>query len=393
MPVEPPNQVSIIMKSFPLFRRNAAASLVMAALLAACGDMPTQASTLPEETPGATQPQPAAPAPATPAPSARPFFNGAFLGDANSTPERIGPAIREFAQRSGKHPSMVKTFHNLECDWAAGWCGQLLRSVRTAGSTNFLAIDLRWTGAPEKGLLDAINSGAADARFTAMARGFAAFGDVVLLEPAWEMNGNWAYAWQGIENGGDTNAPARYVRAWRRMVDIFRREGATNVRWVFNPNVGNPVAAGAGTGHWNWYGNYYPGDAYADYVGAHGFNAPKVWGGGWQSFGEMFDGARADHILSDLVQRFPGKPIIVGEFATDEGTGDAKARWITEAYAALLQHPNVVGAVWFNMNKEADWRIESSAAAEAAFRAAMAEPRIRTAFDASAASLGRLASN
>ena len=52
----------------------------------------------------------------------------------------------------------------------------------------------------------------------------------------------------------------------------------------------------------------------------------------------------------------------------------------------------MVGAVWFNMNKEADWRIESSPAAEAAFRAAMAEPRIRTAFDVAASTaLGSLA--
>jgi endoglucanase len=379
------------MKSISMLRRPLAAAFALATLLAACADVPTQAST-PPETPGDTTPAPA-PAPVTPAPSARPFFHGAFLGDENSTPERIGPAIRAFAQRSGKQPAMVKTFHNLDCDWSAGWCGQLLRSVRAAGSTNYLAIDLRWSGAPEQGLLDAINSGAADARLTAMARGFAAFGDVVLLEPAWEMNGNWAYAWQGVANGGDVNAPAKYRRAWQRIVDIFRREGASNVRWVFNPNVGNPVAAGAGTSHWNWYGNYYPGNAYVDYVGAHGFNAPKVWGGPWQSFGEMFDGARADNILSDLVRRYPGKPIIVGEFATDEGSGDAKARWITDAYAALLSHPNVVGAVWFNMNKEADWRIESSAAAEAAFRAAMAEPRIRTAFDASVSALGQMAAN
>jgi hypothetical protein len=153
---------------------------------------------------------------------------------------------------------------------------------------------------------------------------------------------------------------------------------------TFNPNVGNPVQAGAGTGHWNWYGNYYPGDAYVDYVGAHGFNAPRVWGGRWTGFDEMFDGARADHILSDLVTRYPGKPIIVGEFATDEGAANAKAQWIGDAYLALLNHPNVVGAVWFNMDKEADWRIESSPAAEAAFRAAMAEPRIRVSFDASA---------
>ncbi|HEX6370141.1 MAG TPA: glycosyl hydrolase [Longimicrobium sp.] len=373
-------------------RRPRVAILAVAALLAACADMPTQAETPPATDPGAAP----APAPATPpaaSDAARPFFSGAFLGDANSTPERIGPAIAEWTQRAGKHPSLVKTFHNLECDWSAGaWCGQLLRAVRTAGSTNFLAIDLRWSGAPEKGLLDAINSGAADARLTAMARGFAAFGDPVLLEPAWEMNGNWQYAWQGIENGANQNAPAKYVAAWRRVVGIFRAQGATNVRWVFNPNVGNPVQAGGGTSHWNWYGNYYPGDAYVDYVGAHGFNAPRVWGGSWTGFTEMFDGARADHILSDLVSRYPGKPIIVGEFATDEGAGNAKAQWISEAYRALLNHPNVVGAVWFNMNKEADWRIESSPAAEAAFRAAMAEPRIRVAFDVSASTaLGSLA--
>lgn len=370
-----------------VLRRPRTAVLAVAALLAACGDVPTAAETPPTPEP--------VPAPATPPAenSARPFYSGAFLGDANSTPERIGPAIAEWTQRSGKHPSLVKTFHNLECDWSAGaWCGQLLRSVRAAGSTNFLAIDLRWTGAPEKGLLDAINSGAADARLSAMARGFAAFGDAVLLEPAWEMNGNWQYAWQGIENGGDKNAPARYVAAWRRIVSIFRREGANNVRWVFNPNVGNPVQAGAGTGHWNWYGNYYPGDAFVDYVGAHGFNAPKVWGGSWTGFTDMFDGARADHILSDLVSRYPGKPIIVGEFATDEGAGNAKAQWISDAYRALLNHPNVVGAVWFNMNKEADWRIESSPAAEAAFRAAMAEPRIRVSFEVAASTaLGSLA--
>jgi hypothetical protein len=369
------------------------AALALSALFAACGDVPTQATTPPDETPGSSTPEPT---PTPPAASARPFFSGAFLGDANSTPERIGPAIRAFAERSGKHPSMVKTFHDLDCDWSASaWCGQLLRNVRAAGSTSYLAIDTRWAGAPTKGLLDAIIAGAADAKLTAMARGFASFGDVVLLEPAWEMNGNWAYAWQGIENGGDGNAPAKYVRAWRRIVDIFRREGATNVRWVFNPNVGNPVAAGAGTGHWNWYGNYYPGDAYVDYVGAHGFNAPTVWGGSWQSFGEMFDGARADHILSDLANRYPGKPIIIGEFASDEGAGDAKARWITDAYRTLLNHPSVVGAVWFNMDKEADWRIESSTSSEAAFRAVMAEPRIRAAFDVTAvsASVGQLASN
>lgn len=372
-----------------LFRPRAAV-LAVAVLLAGCADMPTHSD--PAANPADKRAPRPAPAP-TPTPTTRAFFSGVYLGDAASTPEGIGPGVRDFAARSGKQPSMVKTFHNLNCDFAAtGWCGQVARAVRTASSTNYLAIDLRWTGAPTTGLLDAINAGAADARLVKMARDMAAFGDPVLLEPAWEMNGNWSFAWQGVENGADATAPARYVAAWRRMVNIFRREGASNVRFVFNPNVGNPVQYGGGTTHWNWYGNYYPGDAYVDYVGAHGFNAPRVWGGSWKGFSEMFNGASADYILSDLASRYPTKPIIVGEFASEEGAGDAKAQWITDAYKVMLSHPNVVGAVWFNMNKEADWRIQSSPAAEAAFRGAMAEPRIRVAFDlAASTALGSLA--
>ena len=352
-------------------RRRRAAPLLLAALLASCAEAPTQSSPAPGQTPGT-------PAPTT---TVRPFYTGAYLGDANTTPERIGPAIAEFGRLAGKRPSLVKSFHDLDCDFtAAGWCGRLLREVDRAGATSLLAIDVRWAGGPRTGVLDAINAGRADARIAAVARGLKSVGAVVLLEPAWEMNGDWSFAWQGVENGGSAG-PAKYVAAWRRIVDIFRREGAANVRWVWNPNVGNALThAATGSSHWNWYANYYPGSSYVDYVGAHGFNAPRVWGGSWQTFAQMTDGDAADRMLSDLTRRYPTKPILIGEFATDEGASGAKARWIREAYAALRAHPNVHGAVWFHMDKEADWRIDSSSAALTAFREAMAQPGVQTAF-------------
>ena len=357
------------MQHRPLLR---AAALAALALLAACADMPTRTDH--------------APSPADSA--AAPFYAGAFLGDAESTPERIAPAIRAFGERTGTAPTLVKTFHDLECDFsAAGWCGRVLREVHGAGATNYVALDVRWAGAPSEGLLAAIAAGNADARLTVLARDIAAFAGPVLLEPAWEMNGNWAYAWQGVQNGAGPAAPAAFRSAWRHIVELFRREGAGNVRWVFNPNVGNPVAAGAGSSHWNWYANYYPGDAYVDFVGAHGFNAPKLWGGAWRGFVDTFDGPLADNALSDMKRRFPRKPLIVGEMASDEGSGDAKARWIAEAYRALLDDPRVVGAVWFDMDKEADWRLRSSASAEAAYRAAVAGPRLAAAAAAGAAGL------
>jgi endoglucanase len=346
-------------------------SLVTLAMAACSGDSPSGSA-------------PEAPAvPASIDPSSRPFFGGAYLGDAASTPDKIAGAIREFGQKTGKQPALVKTFHDLACDYSAtGWCGKLLREIVSTGSTSYLALDVRWAGGPRTGVLEPIIAGRADAELARVARQIATLNAVVLMEPAWEMNGNWQYAWQGLENGADRNAPARYAQAWRRIVDIFRREGATNVRWVFNPNVGNPLTRQAtGASHWNWYANYYPGAEYVDYVGAHGFNAPRLWGGDWQSPASMFDGPSADHMLSDLAQRFPGKPIIIGEFASDEGSGDAKARWIRDAYATLRSHPNVVGAVWFNMNKETDWRIDSSPAALSAFREAMSTSGVSVAFN------------
>jgi hypothetical protein len=356
-------------------------------LVAACQDSPTG---IKPTTGTGTQP---APTP-TPPSADRPFYAGVYLGDAATKAENVAASIASFAKLTGKQPALVKSFHRVDCDFAAtGWCGQLVRNVAGTGATPYLALDLNWAGAPSTGLLDAIAAGKADAVLAAAARGIAGVGKTVLVEPAWEMNGNWSYTWQGVANGGDANAPARYAAAWRRVVDVFRQNGAGNVRWVFNPNVGNPLTHQAtGAGSWNWYANYYPGDAYVDYVGAHGYNGPSVWGGSWQDFGTMTDGAGADHMLSDLAARYPTKPIILGELASQEGAAGQKGQWIADAYAKMRANPHVAGAVWFNANKEADWRVESSAASLAAYQSVVAAAAVRTAFADQAPTPERLAS-
>lgn len=377
-------------------RRTLAGALACALLaaLAACSDMatsPTEASIDAKKTPK-TPVTDTASVPKPDTSTARSFYQGAYLGSTASTPENIAAAIRSFGQMTGRQPSLVKTFHSLNCDFtSSGWCGQVLRQAASTGATNYVALDLKWTGAPAAGLLDAINAGQADARITAVAQGIKSVGSLVLLEPGWEMNGNWDFAWQGVLNGGDAGAPAKFAAAWRRIVGIFRQVGASNVRWVFNPNVGNSMThTASGSANWNWYGYYYPGDAYVDYVGAHAFNGPTVWNTSWQDFTTMTDGTAADRMLSDLAARYPTKPIIIGEFATQEGASGQKAQWITDAYARMRANPRVVGAVWFNANKEADWRVESSTSSLQAFQAAMAQPGVQTAFAPVAPSGDRL---
>jgi endoglucanase len=320
-----------------------------------------------------------APTTASSAAEAMPFFSGAFLGDDANRPDRIEKAMRAWERKTESRAALIKTFYRLDDDFSStGWAGQVLRRIAKAGAANYVALDLRWRRGPEQDLLDALADGRADRELRRVARHIREVAGTVLLEPGWEMNGNWSYPWQGAAIGQD--APLRFVAAWRRLVDVFRAEGAHNVRFVFSPNVGNPVAHAQGEAHWNWYANYYPGDAWVDYVGAHGFNAPSVWGAPYQDFAALFDGASADRMLSDLAARY-AKPIIIGEFASEEAPGRDKGEWIRAAYAFLLSHPRVVGAVWFDMAKEADWRIDSSDSALSAFREAMQGGRVRTEFD------------
>lgn len=312
-----------------------------------------------------------------------PFWGGVFLGETESTPERVYEALRQFTAATGKRPALVKTFHNLDASLGeSGWAGKVLRTISATGATNYVGLDFGWSGRPGGALLEAIARGDADAALDRVARGMASISGTVLVEPAWEMNGNWNYAWQGVLNGSDGRAPQRYVAAWRRMADRFRAAGATNVRWVWNPNTGNPLARpGAGSSHWNWYANYYPGDAYVDFVGAHGYNGPTTLGTPYHRFVDLFGGVDADYMMRDLKARFPHKPIILGEIAAEETAGHDKGGWIREAYAAMLNDPQVVGAVWFNMQKEADWRVNSSASSAAGYRAMMSLAQVKSSYD------------
>jgi len=60
------------------------------------------------------------------------------------------------------------------------------------------------------------------------------------------------------------------------------------------------------------------------------------------------------------------KPIMIAETGCAESGGD-KAAWITSMATELESFPRIASMIWFNYNKENDWRIESSAGAQAAF--------------------------
>ncbi|CCQ45114.1 putative endoglucanase [Pseudarthrobacter siccitolerans] len=206
--------------------------------------------------------------------------------------------------------------------------------------------------------LDRIAAGDFDARIIQWGQALAAWGYPVQLRFAHEMNGNW-YPWAEGVNG---NEAGDYVQAWRHVHDVMAAAGASNVSWVWGPNVpywGSTDLAGL-----------FPGADYVDVVALDGYN----WGtsaswSGWISPQDLFAPG-----IAELRALAPGLPILIAETASSEA-GGSKAAWNTDLVAYLAAQPDVMGFVWFHIQKEADWRINSSDASAAAFKSALAARR------------------
>lgn len=205
--------------------------------------------------------------------------------------------------------------------------------------------------------LHTIITGNFDAYITKWALDSKAWGHPYFLRFAHEMNGNY-YPWSEQVNG---NKPGEYVQAWKHVHDIFTKNNVTNVTWVWSPNISysgsNPLQP------------LYPGDAYVDWIGMDGYNWGTIQNHTWQSLTDVFQETY------DEITTLSQKPLMIAETASTEQGGD-KATWITEAFSpALMKNfPRVKAFIWFNENKESDWRIESSPAATKAFAQAIAAP-------------------
>jgi len=63
--------------------------------------------------------------------------------------------------------------------------------------------------------------------------------------------------------------------------------------------------------------------------------------------------------LEQLRQLAPQKPIIIAETASTE-IGGSKPGWIRSLFRYLAAQPDITAVIWFDHNKETDWRINSS---------------------------------
>lgn len=291
---------------------------------------------------------PTAPAPVTvssaPAPpyDIRPLLTPArkYLGAAlEGVPSSVTP-VDEFTAKSGKQPNLLAYY----AAWGDQFNANLLTPLWNRGQLPYIA----WE--PFTRPLAQIADGADDKYLQQFAADVTSYRMPVAISFAHEMNGHW-YPW-----GTKSTTAADYVRAWRHVHEVFLGAGATNVIWVWSPNVVNPLPEIA-------LKPYYPGDGYVDWVGVVGYFAKY----GASTFDTLFGPT------FDQVRGFSGKPLLIAE--TGSTPGARKPADIAELWRGVGARKDVIGFIWFNLNKETDWRIESSASAKSAFAAGVANSR------------------
>lgn len=160
----------------------------------------------------------------------------------------------------------------------------------------------------------------------------------------------------------NSNTSANAQAAWLHVREIFEREGVDNVTWVWSVNVDSPDTVPIGP--------LYPGDEAVDWIGIDGYNGGDAlpWGG-WRSPESIFGSTVAE------VRAVSDRPVILSEVGSTEA-GGSKALWISELFE-YVERNDIRTLVWFELDKETDWRIRSSAESVEAFRREAAQRSIR----------------
>jgi mannan endo-1,4-beta-mannosidase len=267
--------------------------------------------------------------------------DGKFFGVEAEGAPALAP-VNAFAASVGRKPDMIGQY----VAWGTSFDPRAVTTAWSYGALYYLA----WE--PYDTSVQAIADGQSDGYITKFADAVRALNLPVAISFGHEMNGNW-YPW----GTGQTSASA-FVAAWRHIHDLFIQAGASNVIWVWNPNIINPVPQVQLEPYW-------PGDAYVDWVGITGYFPTS----GPETFATLYGPTMAE------IKQFTTKPIIIAETSVETGPSEIQAAH--SLVSGVKRHHDVLGFIWFDFNKDGvDWQIESRPTLRAAMAADIARLRL-----------------
>jgi beta-mannanase len=274
------------------------------------------------------------------------------------------PTWDTFQSHAGNKPVSIVHFGQ-PAPWNQSFSAVPLNNTTKRGAIPMMDMD------PDGVTLASLASGAKDTSLEKWAADVRAYEKPFFFRWSWEMNGSWFKPY-GPESA---DSPELYKSVWRRFHDIAEAAGATNITWVWCPNVSFSGSTSLSA--------LYPGNAYVDWTCMDGYNrgtnssSPE----GWRTFSQIFS-----QTYSEVLVIAPSKPIMVGEVGSTEITNfspNNKPDWIAEAFGNTLPtaFPKIKAVLWFNWNivdektgLRWDWPIESSAASQSSFANVISSP-------------------
>ena len=273
----------------------------------------------------------------------------------------------ELAAHAGKAPALRMIFRDWPSDGRPDFPVRFARAARAAGAVAMVTWEPWWDYSHERyPLLDDIADGAHDAFIRGFLEQAADFGEPWFLRFAHEMEDDF-YPWT---TGFDRRqSAASYVAAFRRVAALAR-EIAPRTLMVWSPNGGSRRARAR-----------WPGDDVVDWIGGSLYSFPDAPQdpdhddklGGWVP----------------MVRRY-AKPAMIAEMGCSEpraGEPARLARWMDPAMrdktrclertfdVIEARYPEIRALVWFDIDKDADWRVASSESARRVFARRLADPR------------------
>lgn len=248
--------------------------------------------------------------------------------------------LDDFAAKQGKPPAFFQIFwNNAVFDQPHVWAGGILSDLHDRGITAWV----EWTTDD----LAAMAAGQQDDRIRNF---FAAIDDFLLggasrslvVAPLPESN---------LDEWGWCCDPIAYQKAFRRMRVLADEAGLgpEHVRFAFSMNGLSSRGRS--------YDQFYPGDEHVDLLAFSRLNRGNGHPDGWRDYDDVFGFPIGD--MASLVGT--SKPIVVAQTGTvDDASGD-RDQWLRDLFTRLPGEDQVIGAIYFNRDKDFDYRIHEKA--------------------------------
>lgn len=309
-------------------------------------------------------------------------YTGAYIDFGDSEDDVTLEKLDAFEDLVGKHQAIIAS--------SSFWGEQTFPSKNLGIISSYGAVPLVYWSPwdkpyeqnrkPDRFDLNSILDGKWDSYIDAWAVSARDYKRPLLVAWGLEMNGTW-FPWSGTFYGAGKPAPSGkpnewmgpelYKKAYRYVVDRVRKQGASNILWVFHANNYSYPNE-----DWNRMIAYYPGPDYVDFL------AMSAYGKQFRTEPWVTPSDTFSYSYNELAALDPSKPIMLAEWGIGEFSKEgSKADWIRDSLSQLsTNYPRLKAIVFWNERWEnsdgsiSNLRVTSSPEALKAYRDGIAKP-------------------